>query len=215
MDDSGDGRSLVVFAALGVPDTQFDAATAAWTRFRQGLPVDVGLRIPDDAPLHSEELIGARGRAAFVSRTSDRETHRDRCRQVVRHGLLALGSLPLVSVHVAYRRTDDYRSDRPALFTEFLAQLNADLADAGEYGRVIVDGNGTDGASRNALRRLPSEDLRIRDLSFAPARHHHLLQAADMVAYAAFQDIAKAEAKRFMWGWSAPVFRSGPGPRAL
>ncbi|MEU2602443.1 DUF3800 domain-containing protein [Streptomyces hirsutus] len=215
MDDSGDSRTMTVFAALGIPYTQLDVAVEIWTGFRKELAADAHLRIPTDAPLHSQELAGGRGRAAFQSRSSGRDTHLLRCREVIRRGLMMTSQLPDRTVHAAYRFTDDYRRDRPALFTAFLAQLNTKLAADDEYGIVIVDGNGTESALRTAVRRLPAADRRICELQFISARDSHLLQAADMLAYSTFQDLAKREERRFMWGWSAPAFRADAGPREL
>ncbi|MFI2609891.1 DUF3800 domain-containing protein [Kitasatospora sp. NPDC018619] len=208
VDDSGDSRTVPFFAGIEVPQSRLGSVMGAWAGFRAGLASEVGLRIPKDAPLHANELVAGRGRAAFQARDSHHATHLDRCREVVRHGLMAVGAMPDVTVSVVYRFTEAYKHGRPALFEAFMAKINARLAAAGEYGVVIVDGNGTDATLRTGLRRIPPADLRIRELRFTPAREHDLLQAADLVAYAAYQDVAKREERRFMWGWSALALRA-------
>ncbi|POX56354.1 hypothetical protein C3489_04655 [Streptomyces sp. Ru71] len=216
VDDSGDGRAIVSFAALGLDLPQTSGALAHWLAFRAELAADARLLIPATAALHSHELAGGRGRHIHHSRSTDRDLHRRHAREVILRGLRAVSGFPGVRVRAVYRETDDYARDRPDLYAALLAQISEELATTGHHGVVIVDGDGTETALRHAHRRLPDPGRRVvGDPVFLAARTSQLLQAADMVAYAAFQTVAKRENRRFMWDWFGSVLPGADGPRAL
>lgn len=216
VDDSGDGRKIVAFAALGVDLDHSDDAMRQWLAFRAELSADARLLIPTTAPLHAEELAGVRGRHVHRARTADRELHRRHTREVILRGLHTVARFTGVRVRAVYRETDDYARDRPDLYAALLRQIDAELAATGRHGVLIVDGDGTEAALRRAHRSLSEAGRRIvGDPLFVPARENHLLQAADLVAYSAFQNIAKRENRRFMWDWFGEVLPGADGPRAL
>ncbi|MEV5309578.1 MULTISPECIES: DUF3800 domain-containing protein [unclassified Streptomyces] len=216
VDDSGDGRRLVSFAALGIDLAHTADAQATWLGFRAELAADARLLIPATAPLHSHELAGVRGRYVHRARSSDREQHRRHSREVILRGLHTVARLTGVRVRAVYRETDDYAHDRPGLYAALLRQIQAELAATGHHGVLIVDGDGTEDSLRRAHRNLPDDGRRIiGDPLFLPARENHLLQAADIVAYAAHQNVAKQENRRFMWDWFGAVLPGADGPRAL
>ncbi|MEU9048619.1 DUF3800 domain-containing protein [Kitasatospora sp. NPDC048343] len=216
VDDSGDGRTIAVFGALAFDLARHGEAMRDWLRFRAELAADPRLLIPEDALLHCEHLAGARGRHLHLSRSTDRETHRRHCQEVILRGLETIAKLPGVSVCAAYRRTNDYARDRPALFAAFLARINAELATAGAYGIAVVDGKDTDHALSRAYRQLSEHGRRIIAAPlFFPAREVDLLQAADKVAYSTYQSIAQRENRRFMWDWAPRTLPWRDGPWAL
>jgi hypothetical protein len=87
------------------------------------------------------------------------------------------------------------------VYAQFVENIDFWLGDRGEQGVCIVDG-GDDSPYRPAHRGLP---LRTRHLLEDPlmqsSRHSQLIQAADRVAHAAFQNVAQDSDKRFMWDW--------------
>ncbi|WP_327702072.1 DUF3800 domain-containing protein [Streptomyces decoyicus] len=216
VDDGGNARTTVCFASLGIDLAHADAANQRWRAFRAELNADARLEIPADSSLHSVKLVGARGRHVHRSRSTDRDTHRQHCQEVILRGLRTIAAMPGARVRAVYRETDDYGRDRPALYAGLLRQLNAELAKSGIHGVVIVDGDGTDGALRRAHRALPDEGRHIvGDPVFRPARLLDLLQGADMLAYSAYQAIAKHPSRAFMWHWFGSTFPSAHGPSAL
>ncbi|MBZ9642970.1 DUF3800 domain-containing protein [Streptomyces sp. PSKA30] len=216
VDDSGDGRKLVAFAALGIDLMHSAAAMHSWLSFRAELASDARLLIPASAALHSQELAGARGRHVHRSRSTDRELHLRHSREVILRGLRTVSRITGARVRAVYRETDDYARDRPDLYAALLRHVNAELTATGHHGIMIVDGDGTEASLRHAHQRLPERERRVLgDPLFLPARQNHLLQAADMVAYAAFQNVAKQENRRFMWDWFGSVLPGADGPRAL
>ncbi|MEW2491782.1 DUF3800 domain-containing protein [Streptomyces sp. NPDC048411] len=180
------------------------------------MDADARLEIPVDSSLHSVNLAGARGRHVHRSRSTDPVTHRQHCQEVILRGLRTIAATPGMRVRAVYRETGNYGRDRPALYAALLHQLNRELATSGTYGVVIVDGDGTESALRRAHRALPDEGRHIiGDPVFRPARDLDLLQAADMLAYSAYQSIAKRPSRAFMWHWFGATFPGAHGPSAL
>lgn len=214
IDDGGDGCNCIHFAALGIDRPHRAAAERLWREFREELAVDARLLIPVSTALHAVELAGPRGRF-HRSRSSSPEFHRRHTQEVILRGLRVIATFPGVRVHAVYRETNDYARDRPALFAALAHDLNAELAEDGAYGRLIVDGDGTEAALREAYRTLPPKGrYLVGDPVFEPARTRDLLQAADFLAYSAYQAVAKRESRRFMWHWFAETFPDADGPRA-
>ncbi|MFE4261127.1 hypothetical protein [Streptomyces sp. NPDC056883] len=214
VDDGGDGSTSIHFAALGIDRHHRPAAERLWREFREELAVDRRLLIPTSVALHAVELAGPRGRF-HRSRSSSPEFHRRHTQEVVLRGLRVIATFPGVRVHAVHRETTDYARDRPALFAALAHDLNAELAGDGTYGRLIVDGDGREAALRGAHRTLPPEGrYLVGDPVFEPAPTRDLLQAADFLAYAAYQAVARKEPRRFMWDWFAETFPDADGPRA-
>jgi hypothetical protein len=216
VDDGGDARTTTCFAALGIDLSHASAANQQWRNLRADLFADARLEIPVDSPLHSVKLAGARGRYVHRSRSTDRVTHRKHCQEVILRGLQTIADMPGARVRAVYRETDDYGRDRPALYGALLRRLNAELAQQETYGVVIVDGDGTEDALRRAHHDLPEAERHIiGDPIFRPAHELDLLQAADMLAYAAYQSIAKRPSREFMWHWFGSTLPGAHGPSAL
>jgi hypothetical protein len=216
VDDGGDARTTACFASLGIDLSHANGANQRWRDLRAELHADARLEIPADSSLHSVKLAGARGQHIHRSRSTDRVRHRQHCQEVILRGLRTIAGMPGARVRAVYRETDDYGRDRPALYAVLLRRLNAELAQQGIHGVIIVDGDGTEHALRRAHRDLPEAGRRIiGDPIFRPARELDLLQAADMLAYAAYQSIAKRPSREFMWHWFGSTFPGAHGPSAL
>ncbi|MFD7836961.1 hypothetical protein [Streptomyces sp. NPDC059761] len=216
IDDGGDGRTVIHFVSLGIDRAHRPAAERHWSDFRDELEVDPRLLIPASSPLHAVDLAAPRGEHAHRSRSTSPADHRRHMREVILRGLRVIAGMPGVRVRAVYRETLDYARDRPALYAAFVGELNAELAADGTYGRLTVDGNGTEVALRGAHRALPAAGRYIvGDPVFEPAKSRDLLQAADFLAYAAYQAVAKKNSRAFMWHWFATTLRDAEGPGAL
>ncbi|WP_338695861.1 DUF3800 domain-containing protein [Streptomyces sp. Q6] len=216
VDDGGDARTTAVFASLGIDLPHIDTAMRHWLDFRAELAADARLEIPANSSLHSVKLAGTRGRHIHRSRSTDRATHQRHSQEVILRGLRATATMAGARVRAVYRETDNYGRDRPALYAALLSRLNAELAASGTHGVVILDGDGTEGSLRRAHRALPDAGRHIiGDPVFRPARNLDLLQAADMLAYSAYQSIAKQPSRAFMWHWFGTTFPGAHGPSAM
>ncbi len=215
VDDGGDGRLSIHFASLGIDRVRRGAAERRWRDFRAELEADARLLIPAVSPLHAVDLAGVRGEYAHTSRSTSRANHRRHTQEVILRGLRVIAEMPGARVRSVYRETSDYARDRPALYAAFVRDLNAELAAEGAHGRLVVDGNGTETALRDAHRALPAEGRYVvGDPVFESAKSRDMLQAADFIAYAAYQAIAKKNSRAFMWHWFADTFPDVEGPSA-
>jgi hypothetical protein len=218
-DDAGDSRTIAAFASLSVHLDDMEAAKKDLLRFRSAVEGDPDLGIPIDASLHAQDLAAGRGRHVYRPGLPDREAreaHLAHCRGVIRRGLETVAGIPGVRVTAVYRETDDYGRDRPALQRAWLARVNTELAASDEYGVVIVDGDGTETALIDAYHDLPERNRRIKGVPlFESARINYFLQAADLLAYAAYQSVAKRPERAFMWDWFGAALPWADGPCAL
>ncbi|MFB7409532.1 DUF3800 domain-containing protein [Streptomyces sp. NPDC056202] len=191
------------------------AARQIWQGFRTELAADPRLLIPAHAQLHAVDLARARGPHLHVSRSTDRCVHKRNTRDVILRGLQTIATMPSGQVRVVYRRTERYGRDRPDLFAVLLAEIDAELAEAGTRGIVLVDGDGTERALAAAITRLPDGGRRIAGgVRFRRSRDHDLLQAADMIAYTGHQAVAKRDAGIEMAHWFGATFPHAVGPSA-
>ncbi|MFI7148196.1 DUF3800 domain-containing protein [Nonomuraea sp. NPDC050022] len=216
VDDSGNSRDLMIYAALDIDRRFLLEAHARWARLREEIAHE-GL-IAAHVPLHAVDLIGVRG--AHVHFYSDhglsREKHRQYMRNIVRRGLQAIADMPGICPRIAYRKALLGKTGRPELYQEFVTEVNRDLAKSDEMAKIIIDGNGTDPSFREAHRRLSAVNRRINgDPAFLPRAQCGLLQAADFVAYAAFQSLEANPKRLFMWNWFKQTFPQCQGPMAL
>ncbi len=76
------------------------------------------------------------------------------------------------------------------------------LTAAGELGILYMDGDGTDRSYVAAHRelKLATRSL-IEDPAFQHSHSSHLVQFADLVAYAGYQHVLQLPEKRFAWPW--------------
>lgn len=113
-------------------------------------------------------------------------------------------------------KREGYRDERARVYRELLDKLEDELATAGEWGIVYMDGDGTDPSYRRAHRDLDIGSRRIlEDPSF---QHSHLsqwIQIADVVAYAAYQHVLRLPEKRFAWDWWSTLDTDGSRTREV
>ncbi|MGG2465909.1 DUF3800 domain-containing protein [Streptomyces sp. RGM 3693] len=217
VDDGGDARTLTAFAALSLRLDELEAAKRALMSFRATLETDLG--IPVDASLHAQDLVAGRGRHVYrpdLPGPAARAAHLTNCRAVIHRQLQVIAELPGAQVTAVHRATDDYGRDRPALYRAWLARTNARLAASGEHAVVVLDGDGSERALIRAHRELPDADRRIQgDPVFLSARLNYFLQAADVLAFAAYQSVAKRPERAFMHDWFGTALPTADGPGAL
>ncbi|WP_198168509.1 DUF3800 domain-containing protein [Herbidospora yilanensis] len=216
VDDSGDSRALMIFAALDLENRFIPEAHIRWARFREEIACE-GL-IPAHVPLHAVKLIGGRGLHlhSYNEYGRSRERHRQYLRNVVWRGLQVVADMPGICIRVAYRRTLLHKTDRPELYLAMITELNRDLAESDQRAEVLIDGDGTDPSFRRAHHYLSAVNCRIEEKPlFLPAAQCGLLQAADLVAYTAHQSLAVNRNRSFMWDWFKQSFPQAQGPTAL
>ena len=192
VDDSGDER-ITTFSAIGVPADRWNVATAQWLAWRRRLhdehDIDVQYR------LHATDWVAGRGRPAEDPRAVVNRSKPLRWRTYVA-ALDVLAAMPDTMVlTVSYPGVD-----RAGAYRYLMRALEDVLTTRRDRGMVVLDGESSElrtlhGELDPVSRRLV-EDPWKRD-----ARESQWLQAADLVAYAAYQHLARRPDRAFMWRW--------------
>ncbi|GGU28530.1 hypothetical protein [Streptomyces lavendofoliae] len=159
------------------------------------------------------DLVAGRGRLLHPgSGRAPTEQQMNEAANIVLQGLEALAQVPGLAVGAVYR----HGATREDLYADLVETVNDQHAAAGSSCQFIVDGNGTEKVLRAAHHRLPADRRHVLgDPLLLPARRLPLLQAADFVAHAAFQSVARRPRRAFMWDWYPRVFPQAGAPRHL
>lgn len=99
-------------------------------------------------------------------------------------------------------RRHAYAQVSEELYSTFITELDQKLTANNEQAIIVIDGDGTNRSYARAHRKLPLETRSIiEDPLFQHAHTSLLVQIADFVAYAAFQNQARQPNKEFSWSW--------------
>ncbi|MER5781779.1 DUF3800 domain-containing protein [Streptomyces mobaraensis] len=212
MDESGfSGMSVIGWLAIA-PGAQ-QTVREHLLGFREKLAADPVLPIPFEWPLHAVDLAGGRGAPLHMRPGHGPDARmKEAFREVIARVLDELAGLSGVSVGAVYRR----HATREQLYRDLVPLLNARHAALGIPARIHFDGNGTEQGLKRAHRGLPDEERYIdRELVLEPSWASPLLQAADLVAYTAFQSVIRRESRHFLWDWYARRLPEAEGPYLL
>lgn len=192
VDDSGN-ESLTTFTAIGIPTRRWGPALRSWLTWRRQLRevhgVDVQYR------LHATDWVAGRGRPAEGPHSVLNRSKSARW-EVYVAALDVLASMPELQVLTVHHPG----SGREAAYRLLMRRLEALLEPESEQALVVIDG------ASDELRLMHRElDLGscaiIEDPWKRDAHGSQWLQAADLVAYAAFQHIVRRSDRAFMWHW--------------
>lgn len=197
VDDSGD-EDLSVIAAITFEFERWSVVLKQWLGWRRWLYKTYGL--PTDFEIHAQEFVSGHGEiptgvkaatAPDINRKVGlrREAYRRTLEQIDRQDGLHVLALARTGRKVF------------EVYAEFVEQIDFWLGERGEQGFCIVDGR-DDSSYRPAHRelRLKTRSL-LEDPLMQSSSHSQLVQATDLVAYAAFQHVNQDEEKRFMRDW--------------
>ncbi len=124
-----------------------------------------------------------------------------------------INALPGVTVGAVYRATpcrrDAFADVTHDVYLELVERIDTELAEIGAHGLIIMDGDGTALRYRDAHRDLARGNL-LEDPLFMRAHLSHWIQIADIVAYAAFQAVARQPAKQYSWSWFSQYLGDNP-----
>ncbi len=197
VDDSGN-EAISIIAAVTFELSEWPTVLKAWLGWRKWLYKTYAL--PPDFEIHAQEFVSGHGQVPPAEKGGApppingtvglrREAYRRTLEQLNRQANVHVAAIARRGLTV------------PEVYAQFVESLDFWLGDRGEQGVCIVHG-GDDSSYRPAHRALP---LRTRHLLEDPlmqsSRNSQLIQAADLAAYAAFQNVWKDPEKRFMWDW--------------
>jgi hypothetical protein len=203
VDDSGSPQNgWIVYGFVEIRAEDWSAALRHWLEFRNYLLASYGIDAYTE--LHAYRFINGRGNP---SRDAAWNRHKALRYQVAVEALRAVARMPGVRVGAVARRTDArrdaYAREQQDVYRCFLDGTTDRLRAAGEYGTVVMDGNGTDLRYKQAHRHLmKSYDRRIiEDPAHQQAHQSYLVQAADLVSYVAYQAVLRDPARAVMHDW--------------
>jgi hypothetical protein len=202
IDDSGAEKTgYVVYAWIECAADAWSEGEQRWLALRDTLYAKFG--IPPWYELHASPFLNGRGNPSVEPAWNRVKRHRY---QVFPHILQVVGASPRLRVGSVYRqaggRRHVYGMGRVAVYQQLVRHLERQLGAAGEYGVAVLDGDGSDTRYASAHRDLPLPGRRLVDAPFfRNSRDALWIQAADLVAYTAYQHLLRTPAKAFMWDW--------------
>ncbi|MFE2755853.1 DUF3800 domain-containing protein [Actinosynnema sp. NPDC059335] len=217
LDDSGAQSSgIVVFGWVELPVACWRPALRSWLDWRKALHDAIGL--PASYELHATKFANGRGRPT----KTDWDHSKGNRSAVMAEALRTVASLPGVSTGAVFRDTKgtNYSDAKATAYADLVVMIDVRLADTGQHGFVVMDGDGSDPSYRQAHRslRLATRNL-IEDPFFQGSHLSQWVQIADLVAYAAYQAVLRAPGKEPMWDWYSdllgPACVHGGRPREI
>lgn len=167
--------------------------------------------IPKHYELHAVQFANGRGNPSRDAGWNRRKAHRS---AVLDESFERFASWEWLRVGSAYSKTalrrDHFATERARVYSRLVHHLDAQLAAAGEWGTLVMDGDGTDTSYIAAHRELPIDTRSLlEDPGFQHSSRSQWVQIADLVAYAAYQSVAQIEEKRFAWDWYGKLTSRG------
>ncbi|MEO3861612.1 DUF3800 domain-containing protein [Acrocarpospora sp. B8E8] len=202
IDDSGaESTGFIVYSWIECAIEDWRLILRGWLDLRKELYAQYG--IPPAYELHATKFIRGIGNPSTNLGWNRRKQNRS---IVMREALAAIGSTPALKTGTAYRRTSmrggAYQVERDQVYEVLVANLDARVGAAGEFGMIFMDGDGTATGYYNAHRALKLAHRNIiEDPLFVPAHRSAWVQMADLVAWTAYQSLLCHPGKRFAWQW--------------
>ncbi|MEV1013194.1 DUF3800 domain-containing protein [Micromonospora sp. NPDC049801] len=210
VDDSGsEAHGLTTFSWIRIDPAHWAGATQRWLRFRAGVYRRHG--IAADTRLHATDLAGGRGTWAQASAVKTRTRARREGLSVIQDGLNAMAALPGITLGSVYRRTNahgrDFERDKQDLYRCMIARLDAELREAGAFGVVVVDGDGTNVGYNRGHRSLDNGRALIEDPFFRHASTSQWVQIADLAAWSGYRSLRPTGRRDKSATWYGQILR--------
>ncbi|GAA1399051.1 DUF3800 domain-containing protein [Luteococcus peritonei] len=203
VDDSGAERSgIATYSWIELTLEQWRPALCQVLDWRDAL--DEAHAIPKQRELHAVEFANGRGNPSLLG------DEWNRCKplrqQVMDETFACFAGWSWLRGGTVYSRSrltrDAFARERGRVYRELVSLLDARLEAAGEWGILVMDGDGSDQSYVQAHRGLPvRRRALIEDPCFQQSARSQWVQVADLVAYAGYQHLARLPHKRFAWDW--------------
>lgn len=203
VDDSGaEDTGWIVYAWVECTAAGWRAGLRDWLTLRQTLYREH--QIPADHELHATKFVGGRGHPCLDPAWNQKKDLR---RVVAEQALATIANSRHLAVGAVYRRLAGRRGWKHAnvaaeLYAALTRHLDNRLARAGEYGLIVVDGDGTNTSYHAPHRELKLDERHlIEDPFFQDSHRSQWVQMADLVAYTTYQHLLRHHGKEFAWRW--------------
>jgi len=202
IDDSGAVQTgFVTYSFCMVDIGDWQQALASWLSWRAELVASH--QIPKNYELHATVFANGRGNPSLKPDWNRKKANRHRVMDDAMATLAVQGWLGLGTVYSQTTLTGPaYGQERARVYLELIRCLDGQLNTWGDYGIIVMDGDGSDDSYITAHRQL---DLKTRalieDPAFQSSHRSQWVQMADLVAYAGYQHLLQHPAKTFAWPW--------------
>ncbi|MEV3966897.1 hypothetical protein AB0K68_01900 [Streptomyces sp. NPDC050698] len=194
------GPDMSVAGWLHMPYAALESkeATDVWGGFREELYADPALNIRRGDTLRARKLAAGQGRPRFPSaHRGPNRAEQWSYRHVLRRGLGVVARLPGTTVGSARGRGMSATATTEAVLGELSSRHARDRSSALALIRTPADTTWyelTPGP-------VPAAPSLVRSAPYASAEAGGLLEAAEFVAYCAYQHYARSHHRRFLWDW--------------
>jgi len=160
-------------------------------------------RIPPLYELHATKFANGRGNPSLDEEWNRKKSNRS---VVMDECVNFLAERSWVGMGTVYSKTTfrgvPFAKERARVYQELVKLIDGRLLSAGEFGLLVMDGDGTDDSYISAHRSLPLQTrCLIEDPIFQNSHRSQWVQLADITAYSAYQHLLQHESKRFAWPW--------------
>lgn len=202
VDDSGaESTGMATFSWVSLLLDEWRDALGEVLAWRRHLTATYD--IPKQYELHATKFANGRGNPSLDAEWNRRKAHRstvldETFDRFARWHWMRVGTLCAAQS----TRRENYRSTRQRAYASLVKELDSSLARDGEWGILIMDGDGTDTSYVSAHRELPlARRSLLEDPAFQSSARSQWVQVADLVAYAGYQSILRIPEKEFAWSW--------------
>lgn len=217
VDDSGaEQTGYATYSWIEVAIDEWRTALEDVLRWRAHLSREYG--IPKNYELHAVNFANGRGNpSTFGDEWNRRKVFRS---MVLDEAFEWFSGWPWLRAGTVYStsalRRDAFARERARVYGELVRERDDALTAAGEWGLLVMDGDGSDGSYIAAHRGLPlSTRSLIEDPAFQHSSRSQWVQLADLIAYAAYQSLQRADEKRFAWDWYDRLGPRATAPRSV
>jgi hypothetical protein len=198
IDDSGaQDTGYIVYSWIEVTPGCWNPGLRHWLDLRKEIYRD--FQVGADEELHATVVYGGR------KMPGSNPTKRQR-KDLLERAVESIGANADIFTGTIYRHTEargkEYATEKAEVYAALVAHLDQRLADAGEYGCIIMDGNGTDPMYHRAHRELKLATRRLIEDPFFQGSHlSQWVQMADLVAWTTYQWLLQHPGKMRPAGW--------------
>ncbi|MGW7816799.1 hypothetical protein ACWGLF_01465 [Streptomyces puniciscabiei] len=198
--------SVAAWLHLNAEALESKAAVSAWAEFRERLYADPMLNIRRGDTLRARKLAAGQGRPRTTSvRRGPSRAERWGYRYVLRQGLEVIAGLPGTTVGTARASGTTMTATTEALLLRLSRRHGTQATSAFAVVR-------TNTAAPAWYGLTPTPSPRAPHTAWEPEK---LLEAAEFVAYCAYQYHARHRSRRFLWPWFPELLPGAEGPLVL
>lgn len=203
VDDSGArDTGWVVYGWVEVLITDWRPALKHWLAWREALAASDS--IPKRFEIHMTKFAGGRGRPS----NDEKWNGHKRRPEIVGEALDTLVTMPKAMVGSVYSKVNRpsgsaYVAEQARVYQELVLDFDRRVGVTNDFGVVIMDGaQGGNGHYVAAHRHLDIDTRNIiEDPCFYQSHSNQWVQMADIVAFCAYQHLARIPSKEDSWDW--------------